>query len=292
MAYKMLRKADSKRSRSPHRPPWSPATGNRKVLARELAVQRVELEVQNEELQKTQVFAGLSGTGTLVDGPAGWDASMYCAREYCVDKVLLVGDAGSFIDPVASIGVKKALASGWLAAIATHTALVRPSLQQVAFEFFAAREREVFTSFERLTIEHFADAGASHEHPFWSTRSQSRSAPPGMDQALVQSAFDRMKAAESLRLRRSPRVRIEERPAVSGAEIVLERRLVSDDDPAGVRFLYDVDVLALIELAPAAAQVPQLFEIYDRSRAPVSMQDFLTALSTLVAREWLIISDQ
>ena len=203
-----------------------------------------------------------------------------------------MGDAGSFIDPVASIGVKKALASGWLAAIATHTALVRPSLQQVAFEFFAAREREVFTSFERLTIEHFADAGTSHEHPFWSTRAQSRSAPPGMDQALVQSAFDRMKAAESLRLRRSPRVRIEERPAVSGAEIVLERRLVSDDDPAGVRFLYDVDVLALIELAPAAAQVPQLFEIYNRSRAPVSMQDFLTALSTLVAREWLIISDQ
>lgn len=256
----------------------------------ELAQDQGAMHVYIEELQKTQVFAGLTETSTLVDGPAGWDASMYCAREYSVDNVLLVGDAGSFIDPLASIGVKKALASGWLAAIAAHTALVRPSMREVAFDFFAAREREVFTSFEQLTVEQFADAAASHGHPFWINRTDGASALPRMDERQVQEAFARMKAAGYLRWRRSPALRIEERPAVSGAEIVLERRVVSDDDPAGVRFLYDVDVLALIELAPTATQVPHLFEIYNRSHAPVSLQDFLTALSTLVARQWLTLT--
>ncbi len=37
---------------------------------------------------------------------------------------------------------KKALASGWLAAVATHTALIRPAMRQIALDFFSAREAE------------------------------------------------------------------------------------------------------------------------------------------------------
>jgi len=242
------------------------------------------------ELAKTRVFADITSEATLLDRPSGWDASMYYASEYCIDNLLLVGDAGSFIDPLSSIGVKKALASGWLAGIATHTALVRPWIRGVAFDFFAAREREIFASFERLTVKHLAGAATSHAHPFWADRAEGVPVSPRVDERLVQGAFERIKTARSVRLRPSPELRIEERPAVSSAEIVLERRVVTDEDPAGVRFLNDVDVLALIDLAPTCHEVPQLFEAYNRAHAPVSLPGFLTALASIVARKWLVMS--
>src|ERR687896_529919 len=110
------------------------------------------------EIAKTNRFAALLHDAHLEDGPAGWDASMYSSQHYADERVLLAGDAGSFIDPLSSAGVKKALASGWLAAVATHTALVRPAMRHVAFEFFDAREREIYEHFLALTRRFLTDA--------------------------------------------------------------------------------------------------------------------------------------
>ena len=105
-------------------PSWS-------IRARsDLAQDRTSRDVYVAEIQKTQFLARLVRDADLVSGPSGWDASMYAATRYADDRVLLVGDAGSFIDPLASIGVKKALASGWLAAVVTHTALTRPAMRR------------------------------------------------------------------------------------------------------------------------------------------------------------------
>lgn len=258
----------------------------------ELAQDRTARVVYLAELSKTRVFADVTQSAMLVDGPSGWDASMYDAEGYYADNLLLVGDAASFIDPLASIGVKKALASGWLAGIATHTALIRPSMRATALDFYAAREREIFAAFERLTADYLAAAAVSHAHPFWTDRVDATSAATGVDLQLVQDAFDRIKSVASLQLEQSPTLRIEDRAAVSGAEIVLERRVVSDQNPAGVRFVHDVDVLALVDLAPDCVDVPQLFDAYNRANAPVSLQDFLAALSTSVARHWLLLRDR
>jgi len=76
--------------------------------------------------------------------------------------------------------------------------------------------------------------------------------------------------------------------AVSGREIVLEPRIVEADRPEGVRYLRDVDLLAVLELAPSFAQVPDLFEAYCRRAGPVALPDFLYALATAVARRWLV----
>ena len=78
------------------------------------------------ELRKVQPFAALMRAASCEAGPWGADASPYGARQHAEGRVLLCGDAGSFNDPLSSFGVKKALVSGWLAAVATHTALVRP----------------------------------------------------------------------------------------------------------------------------------------------------------------------
>ena len=249
---------------------------------------RTARDVYLAEIGKTRLLAALSRRAALVHGPTGWDASMYSARRYAAERTLLVGDAGSFIDPLSSIGVKKALASGWLAAVATHTALVRPAMRTTALEFFAAREADVYAAFRRLTAQYLAGAAPAHAHPFWDDRTPADfldSAPD--DAAEVRAAFERVRRAELLRLRPAADLRVEPRPAVAGSEIVLESRLVSNARPAGVRFLCDVDLIALTTLAPSCTQVPDLFEAYNRSHAPAALPDFLTALATAIARGYL-----
>jgi len=74
------------------------------------------------------------------------DASLYYSEAYAGAQFFLVGDAGSFIDPLSSFGVKKALASAWLAAVAAHTSLLDSGRQTVARDFFSNWERGVYTT--------------------------------------------------------------------------------------------------------------------------------------------------
>jgi hypothetical protein len=82
-------------------------------------------------------------------------------------------------------------------------------------------------------------------------------------------------------------VQVQEGPAVSGSEIVLERRLSRPGDAVGIRYVHDVDLVTLAELAPVHRSVPALFEAYNRVSAPVSLPDFLAGLATAMAQQWL-----
>jgi halogenation protein CepH len=240
------------------------------------------------EIAKTRRFARLLSDATLERGPAGWDASMYSSTSYADDRVLLVGDAGSFIDPLSSAGVKKALASGWLAAVAAHTALVRPALRTTAFRFFESRERDIYTQFRALTQRFLAEAAVGHAHPFWGDRigGIEQAADDDTPADAVARAFDRLRSSPTLALRRAETVRVEDRPAVDGCEIVLQRRVVKASGE-GVRYLHDVDVVALLDMAPQFDDVGMLFDAYVRQQAPVAPPDFLTALAAVVANGWL-----
>ena len=90
------------------------------------------LDVYRAELQKVSAFAPLLEQAALIDGPWGADASLYSTNQYAGPGFLLVGDAASFIDPLSSFGVKKALASGWLAAITANTILKTPEMRDEA----------------------------------------------------------------------------------------------------------------------------------------------------------------
>jgi flavin-dependent dehydrogenase len=256
-----------------------PATSG---LARSVPARDVYLQ----ELRRTSQMAALTSGAALADGPTGWDASMYHAARYVDDDILLVGDAASFIDPISSAGVKKALASGWLAAVAVHTSLRRPAMRDVALAFYAAREAEVFASLRAMTERVLADAAAGHAHPFWSDRTESGAAD--LDREEVAAAFERLRREATLHVQRNQELRIVQQPAVSGNEIVLEPRLVSPQRQHGVRYAFDVDLIALVDLAPAYASVPDLFEAYNRRHAPVALPDFVAALSTAIAHDWLV----
>jgi hypothetical protein len=244
------------------------------------------------ELQKTTRFRELLSDATAVGAPVGWDASMYHSAQYAGEDWLVAGDAASFVDPLSSSGVKKALASGWLAAIVVHTTLTTPAMGATARQFFADREAEMYRGFLALTNQYLGEASVGQRHPFWTDRveavdGQGGTSPSGAERPAVEAAFERLRASPSLRVARSGRVRVEPRPAIHGSTIVMEARLVAEEGGAGVRFLNDVDVVALVELAPGCGEVADLFDACVRRSGPIDLAAFLTALSTVIARGWL-----
>jgi 2-polyprenyl-6-methoxyphenol hydroxylase-like FAD-dependent oxidoreductase len=245
------------------------------------------LALYREQLRRTKQMARIIADATLAAGPAGWDASMYHATRYVDEnRVLLVGDAASFLDPVSSAGIKKALESGWLSAVAVHTALARPAMRDTALAFFASREAEVYAAFRSMTGRFLSEAAAGHAHPFWNERSE-EPLPIAAAQETA-AAFERLRQAPRFRVTRSTSARIEPRPTVRGAEIVMEPRLVSGREDAGVRHAFGVDLVALVDLAPAYTSVPDLFAVYTQRQSPVPWPDFLRALATTLAHKWLV----
>ncbi|MCC7126024.1 MAG: tryptophan 7-halogenase [Acidobacteria bacterium] len=244
--------------------------------------------VYRAEINKTRQLSSLLAGADLLAPPNGWDASMYSSTHYCGDDWLVTGDAASFVDPLSSSGVKKALTSGWLAAVVVHTQLTRPAMGETARAFYAAREAEMYAGLLALTRRYLSGSGQSH--PFWADRAgvdtAEADAEPSPD--AHRQAWDRLRLAPDLHLEASPAVAVASRAAVAAREIVLEPRLVTTASDPGVRYLFDVDVVALLRLAAQHRQVSELFEAYAASTGPVDLAAFLRALTSLVARGWLV----
>ena len=253
----------------------------RSGLARDVPARDVYLA----EIAKTVAFRSLVGAARCADGPWGWDATGYRADRYAGGGWLLAGDAGSFIDPLSSAGVKKALASGWLAAVAVHTSLVSPGMRAHALAFFSQREQDIERHHARMSRLFLAEVAPTHPHAFWRDRSDPPDAPAGVDAAAVREAYEQLRAAPTVQLGPGE-ARIEPRASIRGHEIVLESHIVSRDE--SIRFVAGVDVVAVLDLGPRFSQVPDLFETYCRAHGTVPLPDFLLALATAVARGWLV----
>ena len=235
------------------------------------------------EIAKTRHLAELFAGAELQQGPLGWDASMYTSERPAGDTWLLVGDAASFVDPLSSAGVKKAMASGWLAAVTLNTAFENPALKDTAFAFFAARERETYAQFLALTRRYLLDGAVDADNPFWADRGAP--APGDADRDAVLAAYGRIRSASEVTFRLGPGVRLADRPALRERQLVLEQRLVDAATPEGVRFVDGVDVVVLTRLAPGFSSVPDLFDAYVREVEPVALPAFLKALSPPPSRE-------
>ncbi|HEX6164438.1 MAG TPA: hypothetical protein VFZ31_13805, partial [Vicinamibacterales bacterium] len=270
-----------------------PSGGGLRHIAAMVDPQRSELtrkssvDTYRDEIAKTEVFKTITADASMIEGPRGFDASPYRASQYAGDKWLLVGDAGSFVDPLSSAGVKKALASAWLAAVAVNTALKTPSMRGAAFEFFSTREEEIERQLSRQSSLFLAGAAAAHDRPFWDERSDERG-PDDDDNELVRQALHRLRATTLWQPRIGPSIRIQPRPMVRGNEIVLEPHLISANHPRGTRYVRGVDIVTLVQLAPSILQVPDLFESYTRKAGDVPLPDFLYAVATAVAHGWLV----
>lgn len=252
---------------------------------------RLELRYRAELARAVNIHAHLRHA-SLTD-VWGCDASLYDTREIGGPRHLVVGDAASFIDPLSSFGVKKALTSAWMGAAVAHTCLTEPALAVPARELFASREREAYVSSVRTSVEFARLAAGFHQSAFWGVRA----APPGgpfadTDDDLevgpdVRRAFDELRGRTDIRLRPAASVRFAWQPAFQGDRVALERAVTAETLRRPVRFIDNVDLTRLVEIAAQYRQIGELFDGYCRRAAPVPLPSFLRALSVLVARRVL-----
>lgn len=243
-----------------------------------------------DELSRTSMMKEILDGATPVGDPWGCDASAYSADRFADDGVVLVGDAASFVDPLSSFGIKKALASAWLAAVAVNTALGDASMASPALELFARRERAMFDHLQRQSAALARDAAGAHVSTYWATRSD---VDPVLDDGeldvgrlredeRVLGAFQELRRRDSVALRPSDSLDFVDRAVVRGNRVRLERHLVNPSFAAPVRYCRGVDLVLMTELSGRHSQVPELFDAYNRVAPPAPLPDFLGALSTLV----------
>jgi 2-polyprenyl-6-methoxyphenol hydroxylase-like FAD-dependent oxidoreductase len=255
----------------------------------DLARQDVSILYQSE-LLKTHHLRNLVEAATPIGPPWACDASVYTATQFCGSGFLLVGDAASFIDPLASFGVKKAMASAWIAAVVTNTCLTNPAMATAAMAFYDAHERRVYASYREFASRFYHDAATTYPYPFWEGRAI---APDGLsagtdieslrhDRAVL-AAFEALKQSSSIELVESAGTKRVREPAIRGREVVLEDQLLGPGSSSALRYLRGVDLLRLVRLAGEHRQVPDLFDAYNREGRPVILPDFLGALSVLLA---------
>lgn len=276
-----------------------------------LAAQLLKAPNLNERL------AGAKREGDVRACPA----SLYTSRSFVGDHSILVGDAGSFIDPLSSYGVKKALASAWLAAVTVHTAVTNESMYRVALDFFNEREKEVYRRYRELSIPFFEEAAGVYGTPFWTGRAEAArraagraegepaptdtgvpldladSLDPSADADAMLGHREVREAYEEIRRRADVDLRIGESlawadlPLVRDRLVVLDTHLTSASVETGVRYVRNVDLARLVDVAPAHRQVPDIFEAYNRGAAPAELPDFLAALALAVGKGFLQLAD-
>jgi len=257
---------------------------------------RAEMQAAyDNELRRTFALRSLVGGATRVGAAWACDATPYSSTRVFDDGLLLVGDAASFVDPLSSFGVKKALASAWLASVVVNTALSDSAAVSSALQLFADRERLMYEGLRRGSAALSREAAGAHDTPFWSARGDAELATDGDEwdvgelraDSRVREAFESIKARPAVQLRVRPAVKLIRRAIVRGRRVVLEDHLTAPASPHGVRYCRNVDLVILTRLAPQFDQVPDLYEAYNRAAAPAPLPDFLGALSALVGRGML-----
>jgi 2-polyprenyl-6-methoxyphenol hydroxylase-like FAD-dependent oxidoreductase len=209
-------------------------------------------------------------------GPVrGVDSTPYRSRAFCGRDYLLLGDAGSFLDPLSGHGVHKAMDGALAAAAVVRTIREHPERAQDALDFYSEREARIaeITSARLRTL--YGQESRFHDRPFWRKRSSagdSTPAPPISRQPLERNAV----------LRAARDVSISEAPVLEADYIERREVLIAPFQERPVRFLGTVSLPDLFRDVIAA---PNAFEA--ASRSPFGFEKAFAAIEWLYGSGYL-----
>lgn len=221
------------------------------------------------------------------------DATVYSASHFAEPGLLLVGDAGATLNPLSSFGIKKALASAWLAAVVAHTSLLYPERAGDSAAFFSRWSSQVWQVNLKRSREFAAEAQASHPSPFWAAQASAEvdaSQLPLDDAALltapeVHAALARLRASDEIVLAPAPAPTLVSAPIVRGRVVAMEPAVPLGPLPRDVvRYVRGIDLVQLAALAPAVRSVPDLAEQYAMRSGAAPLRDVIGAVALLIAR--------
>jgi len=245
------------------------------------------------ELRKAVSIEDRLSGSHQISGPWGCDASLYTCSRATDSRELLVGDAASFIEPLSSAGVRKALASAWRAAIVVNTILSKPEMFDVALAFHDRRERWLYEQCVRASAVFFERAVEQYDHPFWSTRASylpedidRPSEAPTDDEIArdreVQQIASELREAVAFRLTTSPNLVVSGAPIVEGNQIVVREGVALDGFDEPLRFACGIDLLELSRIASQSADMSAVIQEYFVRIGPADPRSLLQALAFLI----------
>jgi len=259
-------------------------------------------EKYERELAKTGTMAARLAKARQLTAPWTCDASIYDATRAADGRVLLVGDAASFIEPLSSAGVKKALLSAWRAAVVVNTCLDNSAMAEPAIDLFVRRERAVYSDCLRRSAAFFAEASRAYGTPFWQVRAEAApAAVPETDldtdetsddtlrhDAAVSEAFERLRANGAVRVRPSSSIEFTSVPTIEGRHVVMREAVVVPGQAAPLHYAAGIDLARLTRIVSNGADVPAIIAAYQEAVGRVPMAGVLTGLSLLIARRALV----
>jgi flavin-dependent dehydrogenase len=243
------------------------------------------------ELARTALCRSLTEGAKQVGAPFARDASSYESARVSGPRSLLVGDAASFADPLSSFGVKKALASAWLAAVIARSAIEDPAREASAVSLHEWRERAMAGAIRYHLATLAREAAAAHTEGFWNERGVvASSADNGASEPDILRADRNVRAAHA-ELRRRPTLsftpgtgaRRVNHPMIEDDRVVVRSHFLLAGLAEPVRYIRNVDLVRLAELAPSHHEVPRLYAAYRKTGAGGELPDFLSGLAVLVA---------
>ena len=160
---------------------------------------------------------------------------------------------------------------------------------------FAARERAMVSGLRRQLGELSGEAAHAHPTGFWGNRAgrDVTNALGDPDVAALRldadvvAAFDTIRSAPTLTLHAQPGLVWVPLPVVNGHTVVLRDHLVVPAFPDGIRYLRNVDLKTLADLAPRHTQIPALYEAYCAQAGVAPLGDVLGALAVLLGKQML-----
>lgn len=256
----------------------------------------------------TELLSSLPAMRRVCDGatsggtPWAYESTPYHSLNVAFPGLLLVGDAASAIDPLSSFGVKKALASAWLAAVMVHTAFAAPAHTSLAMQHYREREAAYVRSATKGLSGLSRLARPGWAVPFWSARAEMDAAAISLgdsggggvmgdaaveqlrNDAAVLNAFQRLREAPSVRFVPVDGASRITRPVVRGNVVVPEAHLSLPGVDGGVRYLRSVDLVSLADMAPRFDDVGEMYAQYTRIFGPIALPDFLGALAVIAGK--------
>jgi flavin-dependent dehydrogenase len=220
-------------------------------------------------LEQAPLTASRLAGGRLVDGPRGCDVTPYSSRRYAGRNFILLGDAGSFLDPLSSHGVHKAMDSAMAGAVVVRTLLERPESAKDAVEFFDRRESQIVAATGERLGALYRQEGRFPQSVFWKKRGVAGRPEPGGEKP--RPAF-----SSECRLRAAPGVRLVEAPVLENDFIERREVLVAPEEPRGVRYLGEVCLPEVFKLA-----------VSGRTAAETASASAAGEARTLAALSWL-----
>ena len=203
-----------------------------------------------ESLAEAPRARDLLGDAPRLGKVRGIDATPYLARAIAGPDFVVVGDAASFLDPLAAHGVHKALDGALVASVVARTLLERPARADDAVQFYEQRERDI----ARVTAERLSRLYAQERRflgsPFWRKRAAAK-APP----SSLRPASSRPPLRGDMVLDAAPGVRIADAPVFE--EDYIERRevLLAPGQERPVRFFGSVSLPDVFRRAVDAPNV-------------------------------------